>query len=233
MKNRIFFIGFIAAVFVASAAVCQEAKEEDKPTVPNEKTALFNGKDLSGWDVVFREKRDPNATWSVKEGVIRCEGQEEAQGYLQTEKEYANYLVHVEWRWPQKAGNSGVLVHKVGPDRVWPKCFECQLFADNAGDFLVIGEGQRYGENISTAQWKAAGPRVVNRKISKLHESSEKPVGEWNSYDIICKDDWIVMLVNGVVQNVATQVSITGGKICLQSEGAPVEFRNVYIEPVQ
>ena len=108
-----------------------------------------------------------------------------------------------------------------------------QLFADNAGDFLLIGEGQKYDENISTAEWKEPGPRVKNRKISKLHESSEKPVGEWNSYDIICTNDWIVILVNGVLQNIATQVSITNGKICLQSEGAPIEFRNIYIEPVQ
>jgi hypothetical protein len=233
MTKKIICMMAVTAVLLASAAVCQEAKKDDKPIVPKEKIVLFNGKDLSGWEAVFRQPREANLTWSAREGVIRCEGQDDAYGYLQTEKEYADYLVHVEWRWPEKAGNSGVLVHKVGPNRVWPKCFECQLYADNAGDFLVIGEGDKYDKNISTAEWKAAGHRVNGRRIAKLHESSEKGVGEWNSYDIICKDDWIVMLVNGVVQNVATEASITGGKICLQSEGAPVEFRNIYIEPVQ
>ena len=233
MTKKIICMTVVTAVLLASAAVCQEAEKEDKPIVPKEKIVLFNGKDLTGWDAVFRQARDANETWSAKEGVLRCEGQKRAQGYLQTEKEYADYLVHVEWRWPAEAGNSGVLVHKVGPDRVWPKCFECQLYADNAGDFLVIGEGNKYEENISTAEWKAAGPRVQNRRIVKLHESNEKEAGEWNRYDIICKDDWIVILVNGVVQNVATEASITSGKICLQSEGAPIEFRNIYIEPVQ
>jgi hypothetical protein len=50
----------------------------------------------------------------------------------------------------------------------------------------------------------------------------------WNS-----KDDWIVVIVNGVLQNVATRCSESFGKICLQSEGIPIEYRNVYIEPLE
>jgi hypothetical protein len=68
--------------------------------------------------------------------------------------------------------------------------------------------------------------------VVKLKDSSEKPLGEWNVYEIICKDDWIVVLVNGLLQNVATKTSVSWGKICLQSEGGPIEFRNIYIEPV-
>ena len=71
------------------------------------------------------------------------------------------------------------------------------------------------------------------RNVRKLKDSTEKPIGEWNAYDIICKDDWLVVLVNGKLQNIATKCSIKSGKICLQSEGAPIEFRNIYIEPLE
>ncbi|MHC4062585.1 MAG: family 16 glycoside hydrolase, partial [Planctomycetota bacterium] len=36
--------------------------------------------------------------------------------------------------------------------------------------------------------------------------------------------------VNGVLQNEGTKATDTSGKICLQSEGSPIEFRNIYIE---
>ena len=52
-------------------------------------------------------------------------------------------------------------------------------------------------------------------------------------FDIICKDDWVVVLVNGVLQNVGTRCSDRSGKICLQSEGTPIEYRNIYIEPLE
>jgi hypothetical protein len=88
-------------------------------------------------------------------------------------------------------------------------------------------------ENIETREHAKASDRVKGRRVIKLKDSSEKPLGQWNAYDIICKDDWVVVLVNGVLQNIATKSTLTSGKICLQSEGTPVEFRNIYIEPLE
>jgi len=204
----------------------------DKPIEPKEKMVLWNGRDFTGWKLIVRDaEHDVTKTWSVRDGVIRCEGK--PSGYMRTEKEYANYLFHVEWRWPGKGGNSGALVHMSGPDKVWPKSLECQLASSNAGDFWLIGEGRRYLENIETREHAKEDDRVRGRRVIKLKDSSEKPLGQWNAYDIICKDDWVVVLVNDVLQNVATKSSITSGKICLQSEGAPVEFRNIYVEPLE
>jgi len=206
--------------------------KKNEPIVPKEKIVLWNGTDFTGWKLFTREPdHDVTKTWSIKDGVIRCEGK--PAGYMRTEKDYADYLFHVEWRWPEKGGNSGALVHMSGPDKVWPKSLECQLASGNAGDFWLIGEGRRYTENIETAEHAKADERVRGRNVRKLKESSEKPLGQWNSYDIICKDDWVVVLVNGVLQNVATKSTITSGKICLQSEGTPVEFRNIYVEPLE
>ena len=69
--------------------------------------------------------------------------------------------------------------------------------------------------------------------IAKHNDSSENPPGEWNSYDIICKDDMIQLSVNGVLQNTATESTLTSGAICLQSEGSPIEFRNITITPLK
>jgi hypothetical protein len=48
---------------------------------------------------------------------------------MRTEKSYSDYKLHVEWRWPGEATNSGVFVHGQEPDAIWLKCIECQLMA--------------------------------------------------------------------------------------------------------
>jgi len=220
----------VMAVLLAVQAVAPAEKSE--PIVPKEKIILWNGEDFTGWKLFTKDpQNDVTKTWSVKDGVVCCEGK--PPGYMRTENDYANYLFHVEWRWPEEGGNSGALVHMSGPDNVWPKSLECQLHSGDAGDIWLIGEGPKYLLNIETAEHAKGGERVKSRRVIKLKDSSEKPIGQWNAYDIICKDDWVVVLVNGVLQNVATKCSITSGKICLQSEGTPVEFRNIYIEPLE
>ena len=213
------------AVTVLPTVTTKAMEKDAKPIVPKEKTMLWNGRDFAGWKLYTGEPNyDVTKTWSIKDDIIRCEGK--PAGYMRTEKNYADYLFHVEWRWPGKGGNNGVLVHMSGPDVVWPKSLECQLLSGNAGDFWVIG-------GLETAEHAKGGKRVKGRRTIKLRDSSEKPLGQWNTYDIICKDDWIVVIVNGVVQNVATKCSASSGKICLQSEGIPIEYRNIYIEPLE
>lgn len=213
----------VTTALLAAPIVAMEASKA--PIVPNAKMMLWNGKDFTGWKLFVREPdHDVTKTWSIKDGVIRCEGR--PAGYMRTEKDYANYLFHAEWRWVGKGGNSGVLVHTTGKDTVWPKSLECQLASGSAGDFWVIG-------GVEVAEHAKGGKRVRGRNVRKLKQSSEKPIGQWNAYDIICKDDWVVVLVNGVLQNIGSKCSARSGKICLQSEGTPIEFRNIYIEPLE
>ncbi|MBI9015918.1 MAG: DUF1080 domain-containing protein [Phycisphaerae bacterium] len=189
-----------------------------------DKGMLFNGKNLDGWKLFIPdEKVDVNTVWSVKDGVVYCTGK--PNGYMRTEKQYSNYRLHLEWRWPGAPTNSGVLLHAQMPDNVWPKCVEAQLQAGNAGDFIIMGhtaltvKGEDYQDD-----------EKFFLKAPKWMASTEKKPGEWNSYDIICKDDTIQVRVNGALQNVGTKASITKGYICLQSEGGPIEFRNIKIK---
>ncbi|GAF84490.1 unnamed protein product, partial [marine sediment metagenome] len=117
-------------------------------------------------------------------------------------------------------GNSGVLLHMSEPDTVWPRSIECQLKAGQAGDFVTF-QGVRFKE------------LVEGRVLEKKAESSEKSPGQWNSYDITCRGNTIRVFVNGVLQNEATETTVSSGKICLQSEGRPIEFRNIYIESLE
>ena len=183
---------------------------------------LFNGKDLSGWKVI-PEEADTQDTWYVKDGILCSTGK--PNGYLRTEKEYSNYHLHVEWRWPDEPTNSGVFIHAGGEDKVWPELIECQLMAGNAGDFVLINGT---GMTVDGQDRKDQNRQFVG--IPKKQASSEKPAGQWNSYDIYCKGDTIKCLVNDVLQNEGTSVTPNSGYICLQSEGGPIEFRNIYID---
>jgi hypothetical protein len=166
---------------------------------------------------------DVKTVWSVKDGVIHCTGV--PNGYMRTEKDYADYKLHVEWRWAAEPSNSGVLLHMTGPDKVWPRCIEAQLAAGKAGDLILM--------DWADVKERAGSRRGFFGRVAKREDSSEKAPGEWNEYDIVCKGDTIRVSVNGVLQNEGTEATDTAGKICLQSEGDAIEFRNVYIEPLE
>ena len=57
---------------------------------------------------------------------------------MRTSKTYSDYKLHVEWRWPSEATNSGIFVHGQYADTIWLKCIECQLQSGNAGDFVCM-----------------------------------------------------------------------------------------------
>ena len=138
MKRLVLTITALTLTTALFAVSTSASEGSNKPIVPKEKMMLWNGKDFTGWKLYTGEPdHDVMKTWSVKNGLLRCEGK--PAGYMRTEKDYADYLIHVEWRWPEKGGNNGVLVHMSGEDKVWPKSLECQLFSGNAGDFWVIG----------------------------------------------------------------------------------------------
>jgi hypothetical protein len=199
---------------------------------PTTKVDLFDGKSLDGWTPFSPAKKQGKDTpptdakvWSVQDGVIHCEGK--PSGYLRTNKDYADYQLHLEWRWVGKPTNSGVLLHKTGPDILWPTSVEAQLMHENAGDFYLI--------NLSslTVHGKQLGPVVKPYlRAKKMESSSENPPGEWNRYDIVCEGDSIQLTVNGVLQNKGAGANPRSGAICLQSEGSPIQFRNIYLKPL-
>jgi len=212
-------------MLTAVSAMADEMIVKSVPVTPEVKTVLFNGKDFSGWAKVIKAEEGccPDKTWSIKDGVISCTGQ--PFGYLMTQQSYADYKLHVEYRWSAKSEqqNSGIFIHKTGPDDFFlPKAIETQLKEGSAGDFVLLSKATLNGVENSK-----------NKCVERTGKPSEKPFGEWNSVDIVVKGDTIRSSVNGVLQNEGKEIYTDAGSICLQSEGGPVEFRNITIEPLK
>lgn len=221
------------AAVALTAALCfpvalPSGAEADDLDVP-----LFNGKDLSGWTIFIAHKdgsdprKDPKGVFKVEDGVIHVSGEE--FGCLTTEKEYENYRLTLEFKWGKKkwpprenaVRDSGVLLHCVGPDKVWTKSIECQIQEHDCGDFYMVD-----GTSL-TIDGKPNTGRGVKTK------DAEKPTGEWNTIEVICEGDTITNIVNGVVVNRGTAASVKKGRILLQSEGAEVFYRKVDLRPIR
>jgi hypothetical protein len=159
---------------------------------------------------------DPSKVFFIKNGVIHITGN--PFGYMRTKDTYSDYKLHVEWRWPSEATNSGVFIHAQTPDSVWLRCVECQLQAGNAGDFVCMNGADMDEHTDKNKPF-----------VTKMSKSSEKAVGEWNTLEVICKANSVEVSVNGVLQNRGTNVNLSKGSVCLQSEGKDIEFRNVFL----
>jgi hypothetical protein len=222
MKTKTLQLSVLLIIISLISPVVAIAQNKAKKTKHNknqtsESIRLFNGKDLSNWAFHLKDPSvDPATVFTVKNGVINISGN--PFGYMRTKDIYSDYRLHVEWRWPSEATNSGVFVHGQEPDSIWLKCVECQLKAGNAGDFVCMN-----GSDMNERTDK------TKMSIKKIADSSEKPTGEWNTLEVSCKGNAIAVFVNGVLQNNGTNVNITKGHICLQSEGKDIEFRNVFL----
>ncbi len=203
------------------------------PTIAAEPTALFNGKDLNGWSVFINHKvktvdakEDPKAVFKVEDGAIHVSGEE--FGCLTTNQEYENYHLTVEFKWGTKryppretvVRDSGILLHCVGPDKIWTKSIECQVQEGDCGDFWMVD-----GTSLEV-------DGVIQKQFKKKKKDAEKPSGEWNVIEVICNGDKVTNIVNGVVVNEGSKASVARGKIALQSEGAEVFFRRVELKPL-
>ncbi|MBP5319714.1 MAG: DUF1080 domain-containing protein [Kiritimatiellae bacterium] len=223
MKTASWFT--LAAICALSLSATAATEVKTVPIRPTAKTVLFNGKDFSGWTKVITAEpgSSVDTTWQVVDGVIRCTGA--PMGYIVTQQSFTDYKLTVEYRWYDRAKNmnSGVFVHKTGPDTFFLPCaIESQLKMGDAGDFVLLSKASVNGiknDNIGS--------------VKKFKDSSEKPFGEWNRVEITVKGRTIDIFINGVHQNHGENATADAGQICLQSEGGPIEFRNVFIEPIQ
>jgi hypothetical protein len=166
------------------------------------------------------------AVWAPgRDGVIAVAGT--PSGFVATRAAYANYRLHVEWRWPGKPGNSGVLLHIAsGPkDGVWPVSQQVQLKHGAAGDLLPMA-GASFVEPLTSAP--GGYPPV------KAHTApdSERTAGEWNSMDVVSRAGVIDVAINGVAQNRVTGATPAAGRVGFQLEGAPYALRNLRLEPL-
>ncbi len=202
--------------------------------------ALFNGKNLDGWhaDVPAADgKEDKNPSFTVRDGLLVSLGS--PGGHLITDKEYSDYKLAVEYRFSDKPGNCGVLVHASTPRALYdmfPKSIEVQMQHKSAGDFWCIQENIEVPDMEKRRPHKEGqkfgGAKEDARQILNLTDDSEKPVGEWNTMVIEARGDEIIVHVNGDLVNHGKNATATKGRIALQAEGSEVEFRKVELTPL-
>lgn len=192
---------------------------------------LFNGTDLTGWSLVTPDGTDIAKVCHVTaDGAMAVAGK--PIGYLLSDARYPNYRLHVEWRWPvgsAKNCNSGILVDLVGGPvdrKTWPVCIQVQTKNTRAGDLLPMA-GATFAEPLSTP------PGAPTPQLNRREASSEKPLGEWNTCDVVCRDGTIECTVNGVLQNRVTGCNPASGGIGIQLEGFPYELRNIWLNPLK
>ena len=123
----------------------------------------------------------------------------------------------------QQAGNSGVLLRMVGEDKVWPRRVEAQLQSGQAGDFW----------NIDEFPMKVAAARTNGRNTRRTHtqRAADRRSGTTTRSSSTAGD--VTLIVNDEILNEAWDVEVIPGKICLQSEGAEIHFRDVRLAEIR
>lgn len=209
--------------------------EERAPNVPPPGfTALFNGKDLTGWKGLVgspksraamtpdqlaeaQEKADKQMRehWSVNDGVLTYDGKGAS---LCTVKDYADFELYVDWK-IGKGGDSGIYLRGSPQVQIWDT---------------------EYPEYFKHGAEKGSGALWNNQKNPRFpDEKADKPVGEWNTFLIRMVGDKVTVTLNGkkvvndvVMENVweRDKPIYPSGQIELQHHGNPLYFRSIYIK---
>jgi len=192
---------------------------------------LFNGRNLDGWVDVNTSPE----TWTVKDGLLVCSGL--PIGVMRSERQYENFILHIEWRHMKPGGNSGIFVWSEGkpaPGVPLPKGMEVQMLEldwinrhpkkDGSPNHPGYISGELFGANGLTCV-----PDNPRGSRSMSTEFRCKPHGEWNSYDVVCIDGTVKLSINGKFVNGVRNSSVKKGYLCLESEGSEIHFRKIRI----
>lgn len=211
--------------------------------------------------------KDPDGIFSVvdidNEKAIRISG--EQWGGISTQQEFENYHLKLEFKWGElkfrpkdnDKRDSGLLYHAVGSHGAdfgfWMRSQEFQVQEGDCGDYWGVAGG-----GMEVRARKIGNQNYIYDPTSELvsfHENSpagrhctknpdmEKPSGEWNTLELICRNDTAIHVVNGIVTMVlynsrqlnadGSETPLAKGKIQIQSEGAEVFYRNIKISPIK
>jgi hypothetical protein len=217
--------------------------------------SLFDGKDLSHWKI----PEGDNGHWKVADGVIDYDARSEAPGdkNLVSKHEFGDFVLKLEWR-IKEAPYTNPNVFYVLPDGthargVDGKPIKLALPDSDSGVYLrdmkgksqvnmwcwPIGSGEVYGYRMD-----ARMPPEVRAGVTPRHQA-DKPVGEWNEFEITLVGDRLKVVLNGVtvIEDAALPGIPKTGPLALQHHGgfrdgkytgppSLVQFRNIRIKPL-
>ena len=197
----------------------------------------------------FRNVNCAKDTWTWKDGILYCTGK--PTGVLRTQKEYTNFEMVCQWRHRRNAGNSGIFVWSP-KDRLdkMEKAGRPGLPIGIEVQVLDLGYTESYVKqykkpatwftchgdvfSVGSASMEPFPPvgAVLPGKHFTLHRSFpsknlSRGVDQWNHYYIRAINGEVRLWVNGEEVSGGTNCKPRTGYVCLESEGAPVEFRNI------
>ena len=221
------------------------ARAADPAALPNDGfVPLFNEKDLAGWTNVntWQGVKGKQDTWGVSNGVITCTGQ--PTGFMRSEKQYENFVFELEWRHLKPAGNSGVFVWAsptpAGAGNPYAKAVEVQILDLAFTEQVAKGGGKTdwftcHGDvfaihGMKMIPFPPTAPNPGSSMRAFPSENRTKPSPEWNHYRITAVNGVVMLAVNGKEVSGGYNCSIRKGFLALESEGSPIEFRNLRIK---
>ena len=203
---------FIALLFITLFHAC---KTPNKTSSESEKQefSLFNGSDLTGWEIYGTEK------WYVQDGLLICEsGPDKGYGYLATQETFKNFDLTLEFL--QGAdGNSGVFIRSsIEGTKITGWQAEVAPPGKHTG-----GIYESYGRG-----WLIQPDTSLNHVLQ---------MGQWNKMRILAKDDEVTTFLNGVqmIHIIDEKIGKAEGQIALQIHdggGIKVSWRNIQIKPL-
>jgi len=209
-------------VALSSALFSAVARADDAGWI-----SLYNGKDLSNWVNVNCAPE----TWTAQGDVIHCTGH--PTGALRTPRQYENFVLELDWRHLKPAGNSGIFVWGsaiAAPGAPFLRAIEVQVL-DNA--FNIPGKNQWYTTHGDVFPIFGDTMKPIHKgdgmRCFPIEERS-KSSPEWNHYRVVGNDGKLRLSVNGKEVSGGDDVVWRKGYLALESEGSPVEFRNIRIQ---
>jgi hypothetical protein len=194
---------------------------------------IYSGKQFTGETINWINVNTNPETWSANGQEVVCYGN--PIGVVRSEKEYENFIMHIEWMHMEPGGNSGTFVWSQAipgdnrlPDGVEVQMLELDWVNLNTRDGKKPPDAYVHGElfGVGGVEIVPDNPRGVR---SKSILNLCKPRGQWNTYDVVCVDGVVKLSVNGTFVNGISKSTQKRGHICLESEGAEIHFRNLRI----
>jgi len=198
-------------------------------------TSLYNGRDLSGWDV----KPEHENHWKSEDWRLTYDGK---SSDLWSLKEYGDFEMIVDWRWTGASKEVELpVVLADGSVQLDNRGQEVKQLVQEAGDSGIylrgssksqvniwcwpIGSGEVYGYRTDSSM-----PEEVRAGVTPS-ENADAPLGEWNRFYITMVGDRLTVVLNGktVIRGAQLPGVDLRGKIGLQNHGAPLEFANLFI----
>jgi hypothetical protein len=241
MKSSSFFWMFVGGTMMSFATTTVTPAADDPSAPPK---AFVDGVG-PGWmdlgEAEFAHVNCDKDTWTWKDGVVHCTGH--PVGVVRSTKQFTNFELVAQWRHLMSAGNSGIFVwtteeslNALGGKSGLPHGIEVQV--------LDHGYAERYEkENGKKPDWfttngdvfpvgektkmKPFAPVAPDGKRSFPRKNLSKGVGEWNHYYVRAINGEVRLWVNGEEVSGGTGCEPRSGFLCLESEGAPVEFKQL------